>query len=419
MRARALYAAADLADGLDELERAETWCGEGLSLARELDDTAGIASCLELLGSMARVRGQYALASSRLEEAAGLFGQLGNRWQQGRCHVGLARTATEQGQYERARALLEDNLQVCRQAGDEISVHWVQYLLARLLFVQQAELSAAGRLVEQSLAFFQERGYPWFQAYVLTLLAQLRLAQGEVAQAREWLEESLRLLQEVGDREGSIEPLLCLAHVALTQGDPTTAARRYQEALTLLHEMGSQAFLAACLEGLAAAAVAQAAPEEPGDQLWWAAQLWGAAASLREALGTPLPAVHRPPDEQARATAQSRLGDQRFAAAWAQGRSMTPQQALAAQEQEMLATARPAGPLPLPAPKASAFPAGLTDREVEVLRLLAQGWTDAQIAEHLVISVRTVNRHTTSLYSKLAVSSRAAATRAAIEHNLL
>jgi predicted ATPase/DNA-binding CsgD family transcriptional regulator len=64
-------------------------------------------------------------------------------------------------------------------------------------------------------------------------------------------------------------------------------------------------------------------------------------------------------------------------------------------------------------------PAGLTDREVEVLCLIAQGWTDAQIAEHLVISPRTVNRHTTSLYSKLGVSSRAAATRYAFEHRLL
>jgi DNA-binding NarL/FixJ family response regulator len=51
--------------------------------------------------------------------------------------------------------------------------------------------------------------------------------------------------------------------------------------------------------------------------------------------------------------------------------------------------------------------------------LLAQGWTDAQIAEHLVISPRTVNRHTTSLYGKLGVSSRAAATRYALEHHLL
>ena len=54
-----------------------------------------------------------------------------------------------------------------------------------------------------------------------------------------------------------------------------------------------------------------------------------------------------------------------------------------------------------------------------MLRLLAQGLSDTQIADLLVISPRTVNRHTTSLYSKLGVSSRAAATRAALEHHLL
>jgi DNA-binding NarL/FixJ family response regulator len=61
----------------------------------------------------------------------------------------------------------------------------------------------------------------------------------------------------------------------------------------------------------------------------------------------------------------------------------------------------------------------LTAREVEVLRLLAQGLTYAQIAEQLVISQRTVNGHVTSIYGKLGVSSRAAATRYANHHHLL
>jgi DNA-binding NarL/FixJ family response regulator len=98
---------------------------------------------------------------------------------------------------------------------------------------------------------------------------------------------------------------------------------------------------------------------------------------------------------------------------------MTPQQALSAQEQEMTPTSMPARPLSPPARKSSPFPAGLTAREVEVLRLLAQGLSDAQIAEQLVISPRTVNHHTASLYSKLGVSSRAGATRAALEYHVL
>jgi DNA-binding CsgD family transcriptional regulator len=61
----------------------------------------------------------------------------------------------------------------------------------------------------------------------------------------------------------------------------------------------------------------------------------------------------------------------------------------------------------------------LTPREMEVLRLLAHGLTSAQIAERLVIGLVTVNSHVRSIYSKLEVTSRAAATRYALEHHLL
>ncbi len=65
------------------------------------------------------------------------------------------------------------------------------------------------------------------------------------------------------------------------------------------------------------------------------------------------------------------------------------------------------------------YPDGLTTRELDVLRLLAQGLTSAQIAEQLVISVVTVNFHVRSIYSKLGVTSRAAAARYAVEHHLV
>jgi len=96
------------------------------------------------------------------------------------------------------------------------------------------------------------------------------------------------------------------------------------------------------------------------------------------------------------------------------------EEALSAQEAVPMPPSTEAWQPPAPPARGTPpAPAGLTGREVEVLRLIAQGWTDAQIAEHLVISPRTVNHHTTSLYSKLGVSSRAAATRYALEHHLL
>jgi DNA-binding NarL/FixJ family response regulator len=54
-----------------------------------------------------------------------------------------------------------------------------------------------------------------------------------------------------------------------------------------------------------------------------------------------------------------------------------------------------------------------------VLRLVATGMTDAQVAEHLVLSVRTINSHLRSIYSKLGVNTRTAASRYAVEHGLI
>ncbi|MBV9281146.1 MAG: response regulator transcription factor [Chloroflexi bacterium] len=79
-------------------------------------------------------------------------------------------------------------------------------------------------------------------------------------------------------------------------------------------------------------------------------------------------------------------------------------------------------PAPEEAPEERARPeppAGLTPREVEVLRLVARGLTDAQVAAALVVSRRTVNAHLRSIYSKLEVSSRSAATRYAMDHGLV
>ena len=65
-----------------------------------------------------------------------------------------------------------------------------------------------------------------------------------------------------------------------------------------------------------------------------------------------------------------------------------------------------------------AYPANLSAREVEVLKLVAQGITNAEVAKELFISPNTVNRHLNSIYHKLGVTSRAAAARFAAEHNL-
>ena len=111
-------------------------------------------------------------------------------------------------------------------------------------------------------------------------------------------------------------------------------------------------------------------------QITWAAQLWGAADALRETIRVSIPLIERLDNERSIATAQTRLGEKDFAAAWEAGRAMTPEQAITSQGYAILAPlAAPATTSSSTHPAASTYPAGLTAREVEVLRLVAGGLT--------------------------------------------
>ncbi len=413
LQAKALDAAANLAYLYARNMPMEQLAEEGLALYQQLGDPVGIADSLIQLGAIARIRSQFGSAQARLEEAATRFQELGDSWRQGQCYTEWARVATEQGQYELARTLLEKSLQLYQALEDVQRLGWVRYLLARLLFVSQQDQAFARHLTEQSLANFQEQDNIFYSAYPLGLLGLISLEQGELEAARPLLEESLAISKKTGVETDSVYPTLGLARLLDLQGDADAARRLCQECLTLLFEFNVyKEYVATSLEGLAFVEARLGALRQ-------AVRLWGAAEALREAIGAPRYPVHQVGYERAVAQARTQLGEQAFRAVWVEGRLMTPEQALAVQEQEMPPISLPADPPPSAVMKSASSSFGLTAREAEVLRLLVHGWTDAQIAEHLVISPRTVNRHTASLYSKLGVSSRAAATRVALEHHML
>jgi DNA-binding CsgD family transcriptional regulator len=144
------------------------------------------------------------------------------------------------------------------------------------------------------------------------------------------------------------------------------------------------------------------------------ARLWGAAETLRERIGIVFSPFERSYFEPYISAAQGRLDEASWDAAWAEGRALTLEQAV----EYALETRPDEEPQEEPSPKPS-YPGGLSAREVEVLRLVARGMTNAQIAGELFVSPRTVNWHLGSVYRKLGFSSRAEATRYAAEHDLL
>jgi ATP/maltotriose-dependent transcriptional regulator MalT len=343
------------------------------------------------------------------EEALKLFKEVGDRG--GVAHVLLlqAYVANDQGEYVKAGLLLEECLSVFRELGDKRRMALVSVHLARVIFAQGDTVSAHS-LAEGGLALAKSLGDKETIALGLSLIGMIALRQDDVATARSLFEESLALSRESGRQWATAEALLLLARVATIQGDYVAARVLFEESLSLCGEVG-KITIASCLEGLADLFLCL------GENVW-AVQLWGKSEAFREAIGVPMPPIERTNYERSVAAAHRHLGQRAFAATWAGGRNMRLEQVLAALPAlpPLIAAEPVSAP---PATKRVISPDGLTTRESEVLRLVAQGLTDAQVAAKLVISPRTVNTHLKSIYGKIHVTSRSAATRYAIEHKLI
>jgi predicted ATPase/DNA-binding CsgD family transcriptional regulator/Tfp pilus assembly protein PilF len=411
VRAKALLAAGELAGLQGDFEQSEALCGESLALFRALRDPRGSATCLAFLGHLTLQRSDLAAARSLLEEAVTFFREVDDKYGITMGLVNLAVVFLAQGGYAKARALAEEAVVLSREAGDSWRIATSLWFLA-YVFLFQGALAQARALLEESLALARQEGYKEAIAFALVVSGQVALQQGDAEMARSLLEESLALFKELGDRQNIPQPLMGLAWVSLAQGDYAAARALLEESLTLFKAVGNKWLIAVCLVGFGVLATAQG-------EVVWAARLLSAAEALCKAINVVLPPSVHARQEFTIAAARTQLGEEVFTAAWAEGQSMTIEQVLSAKGPAMIAQITSAGPSAVLSAKTPTYPAGLTAREVDVLRLLAQGLTSAQIAEHLILSLLTVNTHVRSIYGKLGVTSRSAATRWAIEHHLV
>jgi predicted ATPase/DNA-binding CsgD family transcriptional regulator/tRNA A-37 threonylcarbamoyl transferase component Bud32 len=393
---------------------------EALALARTLGNQELMTTALFLRGiTMMYERRDYARAQACLEEALASARALGDRLALYNALACLGLLAWLQHDAPRASAWIEEVLIQCRAVGEQLLMSSALVALA-MVELSQGHAARAHTLLEESMSISRAFGHPWGVAIALRLLGVLALQQGALSQAEAFLAESARLASEVGERRVVTYSRLQLATLAMMRGEFGTARQWYEEGLATALDMGLTNYIASGLKGLGCVAAAQGLPT-------WAALLWGTAEPLHESLSEAIPqtggylvAIPQTLYDRMVAEVRRQLGEAAFTAASARGRSMTPEQALAAQgTAEMPLSAPTKPPSPPPAKTSSTYPSGLNAREVEVLRLVAQGLTDAQVADQLVISLRTVNFHLISIYSKLGVSSRAAATRYATEQHLL
>ena len=315
--------------------------------------------------------------------------------------------AAVQGDYEKAAELLEENYALSKELGEKQIVAASLIQLGQFLTMHGSEQERVEELREETETLLPELSDQKLIAPLLIFLGLVALNDNDYRKTTARLEEGLDLFREMGDPYGIAVCCGTLGFVALHRDEVDRAADVFEEALISLRELRDRVGMLHCLMGTASVNGLRGAPDR-------AARLWGAAEALGEAAAVPLlPELEARYDYEGHvAAARSQLGEGAFEEAWSEGRQMTPEQAVG------YALAKPEPPEEAEKTPSS-LPAGLSAREVEVLKLVAQGMTNAQIAQELYISPRTVNGHLTSAYHKIGSHSRAEATRFASEHGLL
>jgi non-specific serine/threonine protein kinase len=338
-------------------------------------------------------------------------GELTARRERARALVFAGHLAWSQGEHAHAGPLFEEGLDLARRIGDRAAEAHALLMLG-VKARSEGDLGPARSLIEDSLRAYREIGDRFGAAHAGQQMSVTAQLSGDYRGAVAWIEESLALGREIPSKIRTAHSLSGLGVLAALKGEHERAILSLKEALSLHAELGHNAMIAydlLCLAGVIAAT---------GPPLV-AARLFGAAEAIPEGFTGFMTSDIRAANEAARSKGAAVLGEERFAAAVAEGRVMTLAQAVAYALDLPGAAAQPGPATAATSDRLSpAYPPGLTGREIEVLRLVAQGLTSAQVAERLIISTVTVSTHLRNIYSKIGVNSRAAATRWAVDHGL-
>jgi tetratricopeptide (TPR) repeat protein len=289
---------------------------ESLAIQRRLGNEYGIVEALANLAVVLRQEGDLSGAQARLEEALAIQRGLGERqgndfgtvWWLHR----LGQAASALGNHEAAQELFEEGLAISRECGYD-SGEWWGLLYLGYCGLDQEQFAEARAFFEQLLARAYEPGN---RAIALGCLGDVTRRQGDYAMAQQLYEEELSLRRALHNKRGIAEVLFSLGDAARHQGDSRRAEKLIKESLALREVHGNPRGIGPCLVELARLAQDQRQYER-------AAHLLAAATVQRETKGTPAPPPERVDDDRLVAAARAALGEEAFAAAWAEGRSMS------------------------------------------------------------------------------------------------
>ncbi len=402
----ALSTAGQLAVQLGHFEDSFAYYQESIKILREVGEK-GKTLLESALSSYALGVVFYDPVAGRryAEEAAQLCRTSGNRYCLGIALTVLAMAAEYSGDFDFARRCYEQAAREKLEIGDRSSYARVLSVYGRAC-AYHGDVEKAAALLDEAMAISVELGDRWNQSVARMGLGIVARVRNQFDQAESLLAQTLLEFHDLGEVRIAVPTFVQLALVKLAQGNHAGAAQHLRDSLSAAGEAHTRIFVPWALE---ASAFLLVSPRKPGI----AARLLSSAQALRAELGMPNWPVNRDEYQSHLATVHAQLDAASFHTAWEEGRAMTIDQAMAEAEQELSLHAA------APPPVEPRDPNALTPREVEVLRLVAAGLSNEEVAAKLVISRRTVSTHLSAIYGKLGVTSRTAAARAALDRNLI
>jgi non-specific serine/threonine protein kinase len=383
----------------DYLSQERGWIAELLSMPGAEAPTRARVRALSAAGLVAFKQGDNVSARDFHLEARRISSALGDVTEETWSLWRLGDVLTELGDHTQARAMLEECIAKARSArhrGNEAA--GLVYLA--FLELREENSTAARTYAEQALAIFSALQYTRGIGWGEHALAVASFKQGDYLAARRRYERSLALAREQGDNSTAAMMLVRLGQVEILLGDSERARVYIAQAVGLLRQHDLTRGAIRIFEFCAEIAAGERKVER-------AMRLIGAADVVRVAVGAQQTVAERAARDLWLTPARSALGEERANTDYAAGQAMTFEEALA------FALSDEQGPHATPSSAAL-----LTARETEVLRLIADGQTNTDIANELVLSVRTVERHIANIYAKIGARGRADATAYALRHGV-
>ncbi len=232
--------------------------------------------------------------------------------------------AWKQGDYGQVTAVMTESLGLSRALGATSMAAYALMILGQTAR-DQGNHTQAGSLLRESLALKQALGDP--APAILMHLGLLALVQEDYSQAQRLGEECLEACQQVGDSFYPSMALRVLGETALAQGEYTRARTLLRESVARARNTRHRRAVAFALTAFAGAVTGGREPS--ADDVHAAARIWGAAEALREEVGIFLPVAESTRYERALTDARTWLPPEVWATAWAEGRAMSLEQAIA------------------------------------------------------------------------------------------